>query len=313
MDISILQNVWFCLLALLLGMFLTLGGFDFGACMLAAKSRRAGDCAIGSILPFWDANQVWLITAGGALFAAFPAAYSGALSNLYTPVMLMLAAIIARVAAIEFYFVKDSESWRNFWRHAAAASSALAILLLGVALGVIFTGKVFGREGGFPSSLLALFDFSTVLCGLAVLFFACVHGALFLCVKNAAGRELFARECRLCFWGLMVCYALYILSLRLGAAAIGAFAISYALLLASHVLFLRGRFGAALVLSGLFALSCVAAHAFAAYPAIIPPEITIADSSSAKTLCIMLGVAGVGVPIILAYTAYAYRVFLKRL
>ena len=312
MDISILQNIWFCLLALLLGMFLTLGGFDFGACILSAKSKRAGDFALGGIVPFWDANQVWLITAGGALFAAFPAAYSSALANLYIPVMLLLATIIARVAAIEFYFVKDSAKWRNCWRRTAAGSSALAMLLFGIALGVIFTGKVFGRTGTFSEKFFALFSFSTILCGIAALLFSCVHGALFLCFKSAEGRELFAKTCGNSFKLLLAAYALYILSLSLEVSEIIFFIGSYAVLQISHICFLRKRFGFALIFSGIFALLAVAAHAFAAYPNIIAPEITLADSSSAKTLSIMLAVAGVGVPIILGYTIYVYRVFLRK-
>lgn len=312
MDIVILQNVWFCLLALLLGMFIALGGFDFGACMLAAKSRRASDLAIGSILPFWDANQVWLITAGGALFAAFPIAYSDVLSNLYIPVMLLLASIIVRIASIEFYFANEDASWRTFWRYAASASSFLSVLLLGVALGVIFTGKVFGRTGGFFESFFALFTFSTVLCGLALVFFSCTHGALFICYKTKDGAKVFYKECKVCFYGLLVLFALYVLSLSLSLGQIIFFCAAYAFVLVSHMLFLRKRFGLAVIFNGLFALTAVAAHAFAAYPAIVPPEVTIANSSSFKTLAIMLGVAGVGVPIILVYTFYSYRVFLKK-
>lgn len=311
MDIFVLQNIWFALICVLLSAFLILGGFDFGACMLSLRSRRGADFAMKSILPFWDANQVWLITAGGALFAAFPEAYSAVLSNLYVPVMLLLAAVVVRVASIEFYFAGDSDLWRNFWRRAAAASASLSMLLLGVALGVVFTGRVFGREGGFWEAFAALFAPATVLCGLCVLFFSCVQGGIFLCLSGAEGEELFFRRVRACFWLELLCFACYIPCLGLGASGLALFLAAFAAALAAHFLFARGAFAGAIAMNSLFALLAVAAHAAAAYPFVVPPEISVENSSSKMTLTVMLWVAGIGVPLVLAYTVYAYRVFLR--
>ncbi|MBO7521959.1 MAG: cytochrome d ubiquinol oxidase subunit II [Opitutales bacterium] len=265
MEIEVLRDIWFALLGALLGAFLILGGIDFGACMLASRSKKYADFAVKSILPFWDANQVWLILAGGALFAAFPQAYSAALSNLYTPVMLLLAALVVRVCAIEFYFAHDSSRWRNFWRFAAAVSAFLAMLILGVALGAIFTGGIFGRSGGFFSEFLALFSPCNLIIGGAAAIFSLAQGALFL--EIARRREEGADASRAAF---------------------------------------------VLLANSMAALIIVATFCAAAYPYILPPQIDISNSSSALTLEIMLGVAGVGVPVVLAYTAYSYWLFLRK-
>lgn len=312
MDIGILQNIWFVLIAVLLSLFLVLGGFDFGACMLAFRSRRGADYAIRSIAPFWDGNQVWLITTGGALFAAFPAAYSTALSNLYTPVMLLLAAIVIRVAAIEFYFTKDSRRWRQFWRFAGCAGSALTILLIGVALGVVFNGLITGRPQGFIPSMLGLFTAMTVLSGVSLLLFCCVHGGLFLCARSSEGVELFYSYVRVCFWLLMAAFAAYLFLFIQKTQGIVMPAATAALLLCAYVMFSKKKFLYGMLCTSVFMIVAIAMHAAWAYPGIIPPQVTIQDSSGTKTLGIMLGVAGVGVPLILAYTAYEYSVFLRK-
>ena len=137
MEISILEAVWFALSGVLLGAFTATGGFDFGAGIALGflKPGRQKDFAARSITPFWDANQVWLITAGGALFAAFPRAYSEVLSTMYTPVMLLLALLVLRVVGIEFYPFESGKKWRAFWGGVIFASSLLSAVLIGVALG----------------------------------------------------------------------------------------------------------------------------------------------------------------------------------
>ena len=109
---EILQIIWFVLLGVLLAAFLICGGFDFGVGMLMCRFN--GDqkkSAMEAIAPFWDGNQVWLITAGGALFAAFPIAYAQILSTVYMPIVLLLALLIFRVAAIEFFLATENKLW----------------------------------------------------------------------------------------------------------------------------------------------------------------------------------------------------------
>ena len=265
MDIEVLQTVWFSLVGVLLGVFLVLGGIDFGACMLSLRSKKDADFAMKAIAPFWDANQVWLITAGGALFAAFPPAYSAVLSHLYTPVMLLLACLAIRVCAIEFYGVPETKSWRNACRIAAGVSALASMALIGIALGAIFTGKIFDRSGGFFAEFSALLVPSTLVFGAMAVVFSLAQGALFLEIARRinSGKPIARAACVLAFNSL-----------------------------------------AGLLLAATFcALS---------YPEIVPPRITISDSSGALTLKIMLGVAGAGVPLVLAYTIYSYRVFLRQ-
>ncbi len=317
MDIFILQNIWFILLAVLLSVFLILGGFDLGACILGVKSKEHSDLAIGSITPFWDANQVWLITLGGALFAAFPKAYSLALSNLYTPIMLLIAAIIVRVAAIEFYFMKESLTWRKVWRYTACISASLIVILLGFALSIIFQGKLTS-----PLSLETVYQGSCA--AFALLFFCISQGNLFLSLKSESWQKNFSEKTKLNDEGKKFTYSsiISILSLCIYFFYIFEAEDLFSLMIIAMPLFVgaasyfyvyKKKFFAAIIFNSIFILSVIVIHAALAYPYIIPAEISIENSSSAKTLSIMLGVAGIGVPTILCYTAYSYKVFFKKL
>ena len=176
MDISFLETVWFVLVGVLLGMFTITGGFDFGAGISLGFSTEANrrDFTIRSIAPFWDANQVWLITAGGALFAAFPRAYSQMLSLMYTPVIILLLLLVLRVVGIEFYHLENNQKWRKFWSGIVFISSLLSAVLAGVALGAVFDGRLFVPYDGFWDGFLRLFTPLSICAGvLYAAFFPC--------------------------------------------------------------------------------------------------------------------------------------------
>jgi len=327
MEISILEAVWFALTGVLLGAFTATGGFDFGAGIALGflKPGRQKDFAARSITPFWDANQVWLITAGGALFAAFPRAYSEVLSTMYTPVMLLLALLVLRVVGIEFYPFESGKKWRAFWGGVIFASSLLSAVLIGVALGAIYGGALLKPYGGFWEGFLRLFTPLSVCSGILYAAFFAAYGAAFLRLRAPETAE-FSRVPRVAGIShavLMLAFIAYAAALFFKfredsqpmAMAAAGIAAAYICLSASARLARRRKNGAAFALDALFALVLVAVHCASAYPNIIPSSpdgraMGIAEAaSSPTTLAIMLAVAGIGVPLALAYNIYAWMVF----
>ena len=327
MDISFLETVWFALVGVLLGMFTITGGFDFGAGISLGFSTEANrrDFTIRSIAPFWDANQVWLITAGGALFAAFPRAYSQMLSLMYTPVIILLLLLVLRVVGIEFYHLENNQKWRKFWSGIVFISSLLSAVLAGVALGAVFDGRLFVPYDGFWDGFLRLFTPLSICAGVLYAAFFAAYGAIFLAVR--AGDDEYAsslKKLSKILQSVLMCvfiiYAVILLmKLRqtpqyLPHAAFGIL-ISYVCLSASARFARRSKYRSAFVLDALFALLAIATHCMVSYPFIIPAETVNAGldisaaASSPTTLTIMLVVAGVGVPLALAYNIYAWRVF----
>ena len=329
MTLEFLQIVWFALVGILLVAFLTTGGFDFGAGIVIGfgGGKRSRDLAIKKILPFWDANQVWLITAGGALFAAFPLVYAQILSTMYTPVMLLLMLLVVRVIGIEFYFLEDGDKWRNFWANVIFVSSSLSVILIGVALGAIFSGAVLQESKGFWDNFCGLFNLLSIASGMLVFAFFAAYGARFLAAKSQtanANANPFAKRAKLFQMLLMIVFIFYAISLMLhfrGRAdmfiCVVGLAISYVCLSASSRLGRRNKLYLAFFADSAFVLAIVATHCIVAFPYIIPSSdlaggIAISEaSSSLYTLKTMLIVALVGVPLAIGYNVYAHNVFRK--
>lgn len=321
-----LQIIWFILVAVLLAAFYLTGGFDFGAGILIPflKTRAQKDFIVRTILPFWDANQVWLITAGGGLFAAFPKAYSTVLSQMYTPVMLLLMLLIVRVGAIEFYFLKEGEAWRKLWGGLIALASILCAAIFAVALAAAFSGQAMAPVESPLSGLLGLFSFYGIFSGLLGVAFFAAHGAGFLAIKSKGGAfaEAFALVARKAYGVLPVAYLLYLSMLltQMQPLSVGGIFMC-ALTLLPLLAFMTARMqlaGRAFIYGALFALCFFAAHTAMLFPYLIAPlppasnGLSIAQAASSEmTLKIMLIVALVGVPLAIAYSVYAHRVFRK--
>jgi len=307
---EILQIIWFCLLGVLLAAYFICGGFDIGAGILAGFSRDANfrSRALKAVAPFWDGNQVWLVTAAGALFAAFPKAYSALLSALYIPIILFLCLLVLRTVSVEFFYSSGNGS--RFWAALAAVSGALMFFVFGDALGAMFSGcALAGARGIFAAPALCA--------GVLALVFALAQGAGYLSLKGESrGGGVWTAI-------LALSYILYLASFCLWGRAnyfpnVAAFAVmvaAYVPLSAAMRLSRRGRAGAAFALVSLFALLCVAGHMLAGYPYLVSPAaesegLSIFEaSSSEKTLSIMLGVALAGVPLAIGYFIYAHFVF----
>ncbi len=319
---EILQIVWFSLMALLLAVFLIMGGFDFGEGILYtfAKTKFEREHLIKNILPYWDANQVWLISAAGGLFAAFPLAYSTILPALYLPIMILLVCLVLRVIAIEFYFADTSDSWKKFFGIILAFSSTMTAFVVGVALASICSGTIIDFRDGFSQNILRLFSVFGISCGILSVAFFALQGTLFAEIKSENSE--FYQKAKKAMFLLMLAFILFAGSLlyhnRQNSIQISIILlVSYLMIRISAKLLKRKHLKTSFLFSSLFALCLTLGLSFNAYPYIIPPTknteglLIATASSSEKTLTIMLFVALIGVPIAIGYNIYAHKVFSK--
>lgn len=183
MDLNI---IWFILVGILLTGYAILDGFDLGvgALHLLTKGDLNRRISINSIGPVWDGNEVWLVTGGGALFAAFPDVYATVFSGFYIAFMLLLFFLIFRAVAIEFRSKQESQRWRTWWDRAFSFSSIFIALLMGVALGNIITGISLGPDKEYVGTFLALLNPYSLLVGITTVSLFMMHGAIYLVMKT---------------------------------------------------------------------------------------------------------------------------------
>ncbi|MCX6158692.1 MAG: cytochrome d ubiquinol oxidase subunit II [Ignavibacteriae bacterium] len=183
MDLNI---IWFILVGVLLTGYAILDGFDLGvgALHLLTKTDEERRISINSIGPVWDGNEVWLVTGGGALFAAFPDVYATVFSGFYIAFMLLLFVLIFRAVAIEFRSKQESKRWRAMWDIAFSVSSIVIALLMGVALGNIIRGIPIGVDKEFIGTFLGLLNPYSLLVGITTVALFTMHGAIYLVMKT---------------------------------------------------------------------------------------------------------------------------------
>lgn len=348
-----LQLLWFGLIAVLWTGYLVLEGFDFGVGMLLpflGKNDGERRVLINTIGPVWDGNEVWLITAGGAMFAAFPVWYATLFSAFYIPLLLVLVGLILRGVSFEYRSKIGTARWRSTWDGIIAFSSLLPSLLWGVAFGNLIRGvdatvlfdKVAltpeGKLDGANSVLVAHPTFSVLLAALnpfsllmgvvTVLLFA-THGAIFLGLKTAGDiRERAMKTAFALSLPLLVTGAVWAIwaQTSYGKGWMWAVVLVAALGLAGVVATTKaGKEGPAFLLSSVVTVGAVIMVFGAMYPNVLTITLdgsdvsaavntTIATASSTDlTLKVMTGVAVVFTPIVLAYTAWTYWVFRKRI
>jgi cytochrome d ubiquinol oxidase subunit II len=325
-----LNTLWFILIGVLLAGYAILDGFDLGVGILhlAVKKDEERRILMNSIGPLWDGNEVWLVTFGGALFAAFPNAYATAFSGFYTAFMVLLFALIFRAVSMEFRSKQDWPAWRKFWDVSFCTASAVATLLFGVAVGNAMRGMPIGADGEFQGRLVDLFHPYALLVGLFAVATFSMHGSIYLHLKTEGELHERIREWMWrTFGGFLVLYLLttiYTLvdipmataNFRLHPWAWGVVVLNVlAIANIPRAIHLR-RAGYA------FASSCatIAALTFLFGVALFPDlihsslnpdwSLTIYNAaSSPKTLRIMAIIALLGMPFVLAYTAVVYWVF----
>ncbi|WP_242333470.1 cytochrome d ubiquinol oxidase subunit II [Anaeromyxobacter sp. SG66] len=325
-----LQVLWFVLLGVLLAGYAVLDGFDLGVGTLYLLARRDEQrrVMLNAIGPVWDGNEVWLVTFGGALFAAFPRAYATAFSALYTPLMLLILALIFRAVAIEFRSRRPSRAWRNTWDVAFFAASALSPILFGAAVGNVMMGLPVRADGEAQVALSGLLSPYALLVGVFALSLFALHGAVWLLIKTEG--ELHEEVRRWAWSAAGVFSVLYLLTTIFTLVAIPRATANFAhlpwawgivvlnVLAAGNVpraVFLR-RYFQAFASSALTVAGLVVLFGLAQWPNLVTSSldpalsITIRNgSSTAPTLRNMAIIAAMGMPFVLGYTGLIYWVF----
>jgi cytochrome d ubiquinol oxidase subunit II len=182
-----LETIWFALWGILWAVYFMLDGFDLGIGSLLpvlGKTETDRRVMINALGPYWDGNEVWLITAGGVTFAAFPTTYAVLFSSLYTPLMMLLFALILRGVAFEFRGKVDSPKWRKVWDSCVVVGSFVPALLLGVAFANIFKGIPIDADGNNQGNLLTLLNPYGLMGGLLFVLLFLMHGSLWLAIKT---------------------------------------------------------------------------------------------------------------------------------
>ncbi len=322
-----METFWFCVIALLWLGYLFLEGFDFGVGMLLpvlGRDETERRVLINTIGPVWDGNEVWLLVAGGATFAAFPGWYASLFSSAYIPLVLFLVALIGRGVAFEYRGKVDTVRWRRVWDAVIFVGSWVAAL----GIGLVLTANVFGlpldAAGDRVGSPFAAVTWESLLGALAIAGYAMVHGAVFLSLKTEGEVRERARAVALKIAPvalLPLVVLLLVVQIRFGTAWTYAAAIGVALAAFGALarLALR-REGQAFALMGI-AVACTVVALFGAlYPNVLPSTLDPAFSltventaSSPYTLTVMTWVAAFGTPAVLVYQGWTYWVFRKRI
>ncbi len=325
-----LNTLWFLLIGVLFAGYAVLDGFDLGVGMLHLFTRDETERRImmSSIAPVWDGNEVWLLTGGGALFAAFPPVYATVFSGFYLAFMLLLVALILRAISFEFRGKVASARWRRTWDLAFGIGSLVPALLFGVAVGNVLRGLEVDAAGRVVTTLFGLLNPFALLIGVLGLALFVLHGASWLALKTDGALQ--ERSRRQAAWAWIAVIGLYAI------ATVASFAQSpflferwfahprtyvlFALLLAAcatgPVSLRAARYGRALAASGLAIVTVIALAAEGLFPRLVPTRpdlaasLTVYNASSTPyTLRTMLVIALIGMPFVIAYTAVIYRAF----
>ena len=321
---DLLRNVWYLLVGVLLAGYSVLDGFDLGIGALfpfLAKSKDEKRTLIRAIGPVWDGNEVWLLTGGGALFAAFPLAYATVFSGFYLALMLVLFALILRAVSLEFR--AHDPKRRGLWEAAFVGGSALPALLFGVALGNVVVGIPLDAHTEFTGNFFTLLRPLPLVFGVLGLCAFLLHGSTYAALKTEGALRARARTLAR-IMGMAVGAAFVLSFVAVWVYLPGALKkipawIFSGLVFLSLTFFLsalgKGKDGRAFVFSSAVFLSLWGVVGAIHYPNLVRAtdpslSLTIANSSSsALTLKVMLMIALVGMPLVIGYTIFAYRVF----
>jgi cytochrome bd ubiquinol oxidase subunit II len=326
----ILQDVWFFLWGLLWAVYFISDGFDLGIGSLLpflGKSENDRKVMIHAMGPLWDGNEVWLLTAGGVTFAAFPAVYAVMFSSLYSALMLVLFALIIRGVSFEFRSKVESPGWRKLWDACLFIGSLAPAILLGVAFANIFRGIPIDQKGIYHGTLFTLLNPYGLLGGILFLSLFLVHGSLWLSIK--ADGDLHGRAVNMAhklWYALLVVAVLFLIATKFATplydnymahpALFLVVLITVAALLGTKVFLKTGALWKAWFSSALTIIGATFFGVIGLYPNLFPSSINSQysltahnASSSPLTLKIMLIVALIFVPIVLAYQVWTYHLF----
>ena len=325
-----LNVLWFILVGVLFAGFFILEGFDYGVGILlpfAGKNDTERRVILNTIGPFWDGNEVWLLTAGGAIFAAFPNWYATLFSGFYLAFFLILIGLIVRGVAIDFRSKVDSAAWRKTWDGLFFIGSLLPALLFGVAVSNFLTGVPIDANMEFVGNLFTLITPYTLLGGIVFVLVFAYHGALFLSLKSGVDSltnrvKAYSVKIGVAMLAATVAWVIYgalITGILNSVIAVIAVALAALSLIVSVVLQLKGRSGLAF-LASILAILFVTVMVYATmFPNVLIStlnplwNLTIYNAcSSPYTLKIMTIVALTLVPIVLIYQGWSFWMFRKR-
>lgn len=328
-----LNLIWFVLLGVLLAGYAVLDGFDLGVGMLHLLAHGDDErrTLIATIGPIWDGNEVWLVTFGGALFAAFPEAYATVFSGFYIVFMLVLLALISRAVSLDFRSKTESPTWRKTWDVVFAVSSTLATVLFGVGVGNAMIGVPLNERGIYVGGFFNLLNPYAIMVGLLAMAMFLMHGAIYLHLKTTGSLRDRIDAWMWRSYGLFVTMYLVVTLMTWWLAprataplAHNPFAwlvvvINVLAVLSIAYALARGWSGRAFAASCVTVCALVLLLGLALFPNLVTSTPRIENSltiytaaSSQKTLGIMLVVAAIGMPFVLAYTAIIYWVFRGR-
>lgn len=322
-----LHDVWFVLIAVLWTGYFFLEGFDFGVGVLTkllARNRPEKRVLINTIGPVWDGNEVWLLSAGGATFAAFPEWYATLFSGFYLPLLLVLVCLIVRGVAFEYRAKRPEENWQRNWETAIFWTSLIPAFLWGVAFGNIVRGVKIDQDFNYAGGVLDLLNPYALLGGLVTLALFTFHGTVFVGLKTVGEIRERARKLALRVGSvtalLALAFLLWTQSDRGDGATLVAVAVAVVSLVVAMVAARAGREGWAFALSGLTIVATVAMLFLTLFPNVMPStlnpdwSLTVTNASSSPyTLKIMTWCAAVATPIVMLYQGWTYWVFRKRI
>jgi cytochrome bd ubiquinol oxidase subunit II len=323
-------TVWFILIAVLWTGYFVLEGFDFGVGMLMPVLGRGEQgetrkrVLLNTIGPVWDGNEVWVLTAGGATFAAFPHWYATMFSGFYLPLLIILVALIVRALGFDYRGKVDDPTWRKRWDIAIFLGSAVPALLWGVALTNVVMGLPINADKEYTGNLFTLLNPVGLLGGLTTVALFLTHGAMYIALKTDGDVRHEARRLSIRVGAVAAVLAVLLLltiNVSTGSAASWiAAAVAAIALLAGLFAAFRAREGWAFVGTFVAIGAAVATLFLALFPNVMPSSThaawsltTTNASSTAYTLTIMTWVAAIFTPVVLLYTSWTYWTFRKRI
>lgn len=327
---SAYQVIWFLLIGVLLTGFAILDGFDLGVGIWHLKSKGNNErrTLLNAIGPVWDGNEVWLLTGGGAIFAAFPPVYASVFSGFYLAMMLLILCLVARAVSLEFRSKEESPTWRSIFDGVFSISSMGASLLFGVALGNVLRGIPLNAHGDYTAGFLDLLNPYALLIGLLGFAMISFHGANFIVLKSPGDlcrrAKSWATLSGIAFLGLFSAASVWSLAAMphltknfFSTPILFVVPLSGVVSIALSLYFNRkDQAFKALLLSGVSIAAMMGITGASLFPNMVPAlndptlSLTVSNASSSEyTLKAMLVLALVGMPLVLGYTIWVYRKF----
>jgi cytochrome bd ubiquinol oxidase subunit II len=326
----LLNIIWFVLVGVLFIGYAILDGFDLGvgAWHLFVKEDIDRRTLLNSIGPVWDGNEVWLVTGGGALFAAFPEAYATVFSGFYIPFMLLLATLIFRAVAIEFRSKEPGRRWRQAWDISFSVSSIVSALLAGVALGNIIYGVPLNEQHEFVGTFLGMLHPYALMVGITTVALFMMHGGIYIVLKTEG--ELHDKFRQWAVNGIIffvICYGITTMATLIYIPRMTEYFKLHPVLFGLPLLSMLAvanvprEFHCGNDFRAFISSCCAVAGLLTLFGIGIFPNVVISNpnpensltiinaASSAKTLRIMLVIALMGMPLVVAYTASIHWIF----